>query len=85
MHGRAEKVLRSLPPAEDGKLYLMGDTTHKPKRGKKHPLDHVTRQSKSSPHCFGFGMVVWVASWNGFGMPMQLATIDPERQGHQHI
>lgn len=35
----ADKVLRSLPPAADGKLYLMADTTHKPKRGEKNPLD----------------------------------------------
>ena len=85
MNGMAEKVLRSLPPAEDDKLYLIGDTTHQPKRGKKHPLGHVTRQSKSSPHFFGFGRVVWVASWNGFRIPIQIATIDPERKGHQNI
>jgi hypothetical protein len=83
--GMADKVLRSLPPAADGKLYLLGDTTHKPKRGKKHPLGHVTRQSKSSPHVFGFGMVVLVASWKGWRMPIQIATIDPDRKGHQNI
>ena len=85
MNGMADKVLRSLPPAADGKLYLIGDTTHKPKRGTKHPLGHVTRQSNSSPHFFGFGMVVLVASWNGFRIPIQIATIDPERKGHQNI
>jgi DDE superfamily endonuclease len=85
MNGMADKVLRSLPPAADGKLYLIGDTTHKPKRGKKHPLGHVTRQSSSSPHFFGFGMVVLVASWNGFRIPIQIATIDPERKGHQNM
>jgi hypothetical protein len=85
MNGMADKVLRSLPPAADGKLYLIGDTTHKPKRGKKHPLGQVTRQSNSSPHVFGFGMVVLVASWNGFRIPIQIATIDPERKGHQNI
>ena len=85
MTGMADKVLRSLPPAADGKLYLIGDTTHKPKRGKKHPLGHVTRQSKSSPHFFGFGMVVLVASWNGYRIPIQIATIDPEQKGHQNI
>jgi hypothetical protein len=85
MDGMAEKVLRSLPPAADGKLYLIGDTTHKPKRGKKHPLGHMTRQSKSSPYFFGFGMVVLVASWNGYRIPIKVATIDPERKGHQNI
>ena len=85
MKGMADKVLRSLPPAADSKLYLIGDTTHKPKRGKQHPLGYVARQSKSSPHFFGFGMVVLVARWNGFRIPIQIATIDPERKGHQNI
>jgi hypothetical protein len=85
MNGMADKVLRSLPPAADGKLYLIGDTTHKPKRGKKHSLGHVTRQSSSSPHFFGFGMVVLVASWNGFRIPIHIAPIDPERKGHQNM
>ena len=85
MNGMADKVLRSLPPAADGRLYLIGDTTHKPKRGQKHPLGEVTRQSKSSPHVFGFGMVVLVASWNGFRIPIRIATLDPERKGHQNI
>jgi hypothetical protein len=30
-------------------------------------------------------MVVSVASWNGFRMPIQIATIDPDRKGHQNI
>ena len=85
MTGIADKVLRSLPPAADGKLYLIGDTTHKPKRGRKHPLGHVTRQSESAPYTFGFDMVVLVASWDCFRIPIAIATIDPERKGHQNI
>jgi Transposase DDE domain len=85
MTGMANKVLRALPPAANGKLYLLGDTTHKPKRGRKHPLGHVTRQSESSPYTFGFDMVVLVASWDGFRIPVAMATIDPERKGHQNI
>jgi hypothetical protein len=85
MHGMADQVVRSLPPAADGKLYLIGDTTHKPKRGKTHPVGHVTRQSKSSPHVFGCGMGVRVASWNGCRIPIQIATLDPDRKGPQHI
>lgn len=85
MTGIAEKVLRSLPPAADGKLYLIGDTTHKPKRGRKHPLGHVTRQSESASYTFGFDMVVLVASWDCFRIPIAIATIDPERKGHQNL
>ena len=85
MSGMADKVLRSLPPAADGKLFLIGDTTHKPKRGHKHPLGHVTRQSASSPYTFGFDMVVVVASWDRFRIPVAIAALDPERKGHQNI
>ena len=84
LEGMAKKMMRALPPPADGKLYLMVDTTDKPKRGKKHPLGHVTRQSQSSPHVFGFSMGVWVASWDGFRMPIAMATIDPERKGPQN-
>lgn len=79
MNGMADKVLRSLPPDPDGKLYRISDTTHKPKRGQQHPLGHVTRQSKSSSHFFSFGMGVWVAIWNEFRIPIQIATIGPGR------
>lgn len=85
LSGMADKVLRSLPPAADGKLYLIGDTTHKPKRGRKHPLGHVTRQSESSPYTFGFDMVVLVASGDSFRIPIAIATIDPACKGHQNI
>ncbi len=30
-------------------------------------------------------MVVLVASWNSYRIPIQIATIDPERKGHQNI
>jgi hypothetical protein len=58
LSGMSQKVVRTLPPPADGRLYLIGDTTHKTKRGRKHPLGHVTRQSESSPYTFGFDMVV---------------------------
>jgi hypothetical protein len=85
LSGMAAQVLRSLPPAADGKLYLIGDTTHKPKRGRQHPFGLVTRQSESSPYTFGFNMVVLVASWDRFRIPIAMATIDPKRKGHQNI
>lgn len=85
LRGMSQKVLRTLPPPANGRLYLIGDTTHKPKRGRQHPLGHVTRQSESSPYTFGFGMVVLIASWDGFRIPVALAPIDPKRKGHQNI
>jgi Transposase DDE domain len=85
MTGMAKQVLRSLPPPADGKRYLIGDTTHKPKRGRQHPLGLVTRQSESSPYTFGFRMGVLVACWGQCRIPIAMATIDPKRKGHQNI
>jgi hypothetical protein len=85
LKGMSKKVLRTLPPPADGRLYLIGDTTHKIKRGRKHPLGLVTRQSESSPYTFGFGIVVLIASWDGFRIPVAIAPIDPTRKGHQNI
>lgn len=85
LSGMSQKVVRTLPPPADGRLYLIGDTTHKTKRGRKHPLGHVTRQSESSPYTFGFDMVVLIASWDSFRLPVAVAPIDPKRNGHQTI
>lgn len=85
MTGMAHKVVRALPPAANGTRYLLGDTTHKPTRGRQHPLGHVTRHSASSPSTFGFAMVVLVASGDGLRLPLAMAPSDPERQGHPHI
>ncbi len=85
LSGMSKRVLRSLPPPADGKLYLIGDTTHKPKRGRQHPLGLVTRQSESAPYTFGFNMVVLVACWGQFRIPIAMAPIDPKRKGHQNI
>jgi hypothetical protein len=56
--GMADKVLRALPPAADGKRSLRGDPTHKPKRGRPHPWGQVPRHRASAPYPFGCDMVV---------------------------
>jgi hypothetical protein len=80
----ATATLRSLPPAE-GILYLIGDSTLKDKRGRKHPLRHTTRHSEHEPYVFGFEMVLLIASWDRFRVPVALAPIDPTCRGHQNI
>jgi hypothetical protein len=85
LRGMSQKGLRTLPPPADGRLDLLGDTTHNTKRGRQHPLGHVTRHSASSPSTFGFGLVVLMASGDGCRIPVALAPIDPKRKGHQNI
>lgn len=81
----ATATLRTLPPPADGVLYLIGESTLKDKRGRKHPLGHTTRHSEHDPYTFGFEMVLLIASWGRFRVPVALATLDPQIQGHQNL
>jgi hypothetical protein len=45
----AAATLRVLPPPADGIRSLIGESTLKEKRGRKHPLGHITRQSEHDP------------------------------------
>jgi Transposase DDE domain len=81
----ATATLRSLPPPTDGVLYLIGDSTLKPKRGRKHPLGHFTRHGEQEPYRFGFELVLLIASWERLRVPVALGLIDPQRRGHQNI
>jgi hypothetical protein len=78
-------TLRSLPPPADGVLYLIGDSTLKPKRGRKHPVGHVTRHSEHDPYVFGFELVLLIASWGHVRVPIAMGLIDPASRGHQNI
>jgi hypothetical protein len=81
----AAATLRSLPPPSDGVLYLIGDSTLKPKRGRKHPLGHFTRHGAHEPYMFGFELLVLIASWDRFRAPVAVGLIDPQCRGHQNI
>ena len=41
-----------LPASEDGVMHLRADKTRKDKRGRKHPLGLVTRESAHAPSHF---------------------------------
>jgi hypothetical protein len=78
-------VLCWLPAAADGVIHLSADKTRKDKRGRKHPLGLVTRESNHSPYHFGFEMVLLIASWDRYRIPIKLAVMDPKVKGHQNI
>ena len=80
----AAATLRSLPPPPNGVLYLIGDSTLKPKRGRKHPLGHFTRHGEHDPYQFGFELVLLMASWDRFRVPVAVGLIDPQCRGHQN-
>ncbi len=79
------EVLRILPPPKDGVLHLIGDSTLKGKRGEKHPLGHKTRLNAYAHYCFGFEMVLLIASWAHYRIPVAICAMDPHRKGQQNI
>lgn len=79
------QTLPTLPPPADGVLYLIGDATLKGKRGPKYPLCRKARINEYGRYCFGFEMVLLVASWGKFRVPVAIACVDPKRKGHANI
>lgn len=78
-------VLRSLPPPTDGGLYLMGDSTRQPTRGRKYPVGHFTRHGEHEPYSVGLALGLWIASGDRLRVPVALGLIDPHSRGHQNI
>jgi hypothetical protein len=81
----AQVTLALLPPPADGVLYLCADKTLKGKRGQKHPLAHKTGMNEYCGFTFGFEMVLLLASWGRYRVPVRLALIHPKHPGHANI
>jgi Transposase DDE domain len=71
----AEQAMGAFPPPDDGLLYLVGDSTLKGKRGAKHPVAHKTRLSQHHPYVFGFRIVVLMAQWHVYRIPIDFALV----------
>jgi hypothetical protein len=78
-------VLNWLSASTDGVIRLSADKTRKDKRGRQHPLGLVTRENAHAPYTFGFEMVLLIASWNHYRIPITIAVMDPEVKGHQNV
>jgi hypothetical protein len=80
----ADQARQALPPPEDGILDLVGDSTLKGQRGSKPPLAHKTRLRQYHPSVFGFRIVVLMAQWDVYRIPVDVALIrrtdDPDSQ-----
>jgi hypothetical protein len=77
--------LHWLPAPAERIMHLRADKTRKDKRGRKHPLGLVTRESAHAPYCFGFAMVLLIARWNRYRIPIAIAVMAPKCKGHQNI
>ncbi len=81
----AADPLYSLPPPKDGVLHLTPDMTRKEKTGKKQPLAYTTKMGKFEPYLFGHSVLLMIAHWGGFRIPVAVRVINPEIKGHQNI
>ena len=74
----AQEALACFPPPEDGVLYLWGDSSEKPKRGKKNPVAQKGRKSKYHPWLFGLRFVLLMAHWDVYRIPVAFRLILPK-------
>jgi hypothetical protein len=80
-----EDLLHTLPPPKDGVLHLILDTTRKKKTGQKQPLAYTTKMGKFEPFLFGQSVLLMIAHWGGYRIPVAVRVINPKIKGHQNI
>ena len=81
----SEAVLAALPPPADGVVHLTGDSTVTERTGEKQPLARKTRTNEYAPYVFGQALVLMIAQWGGYRVPVRAAVVDPKLTGHQNL
>jgi hypothetical protein len=71
----AEQALQALPPPGGGILYVVGESMLTGKRGSKHPVAQKTRLSQYHSYVFGFRIVLLMAQWDVYRIPVDVALI----------
>jgi hypothetical protein len=71
----ADQALQAFPPPEKGRLYLVADSTLTGKRGAQHPVAQKTRLSQHHPYVFGFRIVLLMAPWDVYRIPVDFALL----------
>jgi hypothetical protein len=59
-----QEAFTTLPPPKDGTLYLGGDGSVKPKRGRQHPMAQKGRKSEHQPWFWGVRFALVIATWD---------------------
>ena len=78
-------VARNLPPPADGVLHLTGDLTVVTKTGEHQPLTRKSRLNGYAPYIFGQSLVLLIAQWGRWRIPVEAGVVDPTIKGHQNI
>lgn len=74
----AQEVLNTLPPPQDGTMDLVGDGSHKPKRGMQNPLAQKGRKSEHHPWFFGIRFALLIVNWDVYRFPVAFRLIRPK-------
>ncbi|MCI0664324.1 MAG: transposase [Acidobacteria bacterium] len=81
----AQTTLYSLLPPADGILYLIGDKIISGKTGMKQPLAAYTRMNNYQQFTFGISLLLLIAQWGHFRIPLAAAVLNPKKKGDQNI
>jgi hypothetical protein len=81
----AQAALLTFPPPSDGTIYLIGDLTIKQKSWRRTPLAHKTRMNHFASYIFGLELVLLIAHWGRFRVPVGCDVLTPKRKGHRNI
>jgi hypothetical protein len=81
----SEAVLAALPPPADGVLHLTGDSTLTARTGEQQPLARKTRPNEFAPYVVGQALVLMIAQWGCYRVPVRAAVVDPKITGHQNL
>jgi len=68
-------VIKKLPHPKDGILYVVSDSTFKPKRGKKSAVHKKGKTNLFKPYVFGFQIILIAFEWDNFRIPIAFRVI----------
>ena len=72
-----QEAFNTLPPPQDGTLYLAGDGSVKPKRGTQNPVAPKGRKSEHQPWFGGVRFALLIATWESYRFPVAFRLIRP--------
>ena len=73
-----QEALNTLSPPQDGILYVVGDGSEKPKRGKNNPLAQKGRKGTNKPWFFGVRFALLIVNWDSYRLPVAFRPIRPK-------
>lgn len=74
----AEQAIAAFPAPEDGTVYLIGDGSHKAKRGKKNSVVQKTKRDAFHGYFFGIRFIVLMVGWDVYRIPVDFALVLPK-------